>query len=144
MRVVNRKRYLARFEWELVFKSLWPGQIVGCKHWRRHGSRRREWVVQGVPLLAAILAVVGRLILIIVLLTCKVDSTVLAARERGAYVAVFTCHRVNHPGIPPGEVTWNSNEERLMPADVASTVVESAIPWGKSETYNIHGHRELA
>ena len=69
-----------------------------------------------------------------VLLTCKVDSTVLAARERGAYVAVFTCHRVNHPGIPPGEVTWNSNEERLMPADVASTVVESAIPWGKSET----------
>jgi len=68
-----------------------------------------------------------------VLLTCKVDPTVLAARERGAYVAVFTCHRVNHPGIPPGEVTWNSNDERLMPADVASTVVQSAIPWGKSE-----------
>ena len=68
-----------------------------------------------------------------VLLTCKVDPTVLAARERGAYVAVFTCHRVNHPGIPPGEVTWNSNDERLMPADVASAVVQSAIPWGKSE-----------
>jgi hypothetical protein len=64
-----------------------------------------------------------------VLLTCKVDSAVRAARERGAYVAVFTCHRVNHRGTPPGEVTWNSNAERLMPADVGSTVVESAIPW---------------
>ena len=62
-----------------------------------------------------------------VLITNSVSDDTLEAREAGAYVVVITTCYANNPSTPPGQVRPNTND--WMPADVASQVLESYIPW---------------
>lgn len=62
-----------------------------------------------------------------VLLTCQTNAAMRQARDRGAYVVSFTTPYRPNGKTPPDKL--NSNQDNLLPEDVASRVIDSHVSW---------------